>query len=259
MNMVVNPYRFAAAGGAWLPTDLADLVAWYDANQQTESDGSQVTTLVDRSGNGFDFVQSGSDNCPILRYANVNGKKAMEAGFALGMRHLECSSSLLSGASAATMMMVKNNPDDPSTSGNTESVVQRFTTAASPISHHFTDSNIYESFASTTRRNVNPTPSWAGWHIYGAHSGSGDYAMWMDGSTIHTDATNTVNTGATTRRMFYSGSPSADRFSGFFAELVLCDAVLGTSDRQKLEGYYAHKYGLTGNLPGGHPYISSPP
>jgi hypothetical protein len=38
--------------------------------------------------------------------------------------------------------------------------------------------------------------------------------------------------------------------------------VLGTSDREKLEGYLAHKWqgaGANNNLPAGHPYKSVPP
>jgi hypothetical protein len=34
---------------------------------------------------------------------------------------------------------------------------------------------------------------------------------------------------------------------------------LTTGERQRLEGYAAHKWGLAGSLPGGHPYKSAPP
>lgn len=41
-------------------------------------------------------------------------------------------------------------------------------------------------------------------------------------------------------------------------EIIICDA-LTVSDRQKIEGYLAHKWGLTANLPAGHPYKTIPP
>jgi hypothetical protein len=34
---------------------------------------------------------------------------------------------------------------------------------------------------------------------------------------------------------------------------------LSTTDRQKLEGYLAHKWGLAANLPADHPYKSAAP
>ena len=43
-------------------------------------------------------------------------------------------------------------------------------------------------------------------------------------------------------------------FYGTYAELVLVTRVLTTLERQKIEGYLAHKWGLTANLPAGHPY-----
>ncbi len=44
-----------------------------------------------------------------------------------------------------------------------------------------------------------------------------------------------------------------------FKEVIVCTAQLSGTDREKLEGYLAHKHGLAGNLPGGHPYLSAPP
>ena len=41
---------------------------------------------------------------------------------------------------------------------------------------------------------------------------------------------------------------------GKIAEIILLPSVPSTLDRQKTEGYLAHKWGLTANLPAGHPY-----
>jgi len=43
------------------------------------------------------------------------------------------------------------------------------------------------------------------------------------------------------------------------AEAFFTDTVLSTIERQKAEGYLAHKWGLTGSLDSGHPYKSSSP
>jgi len=44
-----------------------------------------------------------------------------------------------------------------------------------------------------------------------------------------------------------------------FAEIVVSSTLLSTVNRQKLEGYLAHKWGLTANLPADHPYKTAVP
>lgn len=261
--MLVNtwPLSFMGKRGIWTPADLGStLKGWYVTDLETESDGTDIFTLTDRSGNGFDYTYPGVANTggPVMRFNRVNGHKAMEFGDSGTVRHLSASSSLLNGATSASMFMVIKCYADPTTSPADLAAVQSFTTAASPNAHFFSDSNLYESFGSNTRRNLNPTPSWAAWRIYHVHSASNDYAMWFDGSTILTSGTNTVALGTGTRHLGYLGSGTG-YYRGDLAEFFFCDSKLSTLNRQKAEGYLAHRYGLAGNLPAGHPYLGSPP
>ena len=43
------------------------------------------------------------------------------------------------------------------------------------------------------------------------------------------------------------------------SEIVMYNTVLDTTQRQKIEGYLAWKWGLQANLPSGHPYKSAAP
>lgn len=43
------------------------------------------------------------------------------------------------------------------------------------------------------------------------------------------------------------------------AEWGCGNTTLSSSNRERLEGYLAHQWGLAGNLPAGHPYKSTPP
>lgn len=47
--------------------------------------------------------------------------------------------------------------------------------------------------------------------------------------------------------------------TGYIAEIVVTQSVPSTNTRQQLEGYLAHKWGLTANLPNAHPFKVSPP
>ena len=50
-----------------------------------------------------------------------------------------------------------------------------------------------------------------------------------------------------------------DFMLGLIGEIILYSSALSEGDRQKVEGYLAHKWGLADNLDGSHPYESSPP
>jgi hypothetical protein len=46
---------------------------------------------------------------------------------------------------------------------------------------------------------------------------------------------------------------------GRIAEVVVANTLADAGDRQRLEGYLAHKWGLQGNLPADHPWKAAPP
>jgi hypothetical protein len=47
--------------------------------------------------------------------------------------------------------------------------------------------------------------------------------------------------------------------TGTLREVVVANATSSATDRQKLEGYLAHKWGTTAHLPVGHPYKTTAP
>lgn len=82
----------------------------------------------------------------------------------------------------------------------------------------------------------------------------------LDGSTSFT-ANNTANTNPQNNRASIGadydstgGANGNNVDSNLLAILVNSNVVLSSTERQKLEGWAAHKYGLTGNLPNDHPY-----
>jgi hypothetical protein len=47
--------------------------------------------------------------------------------------------------------------------------------------------------------------------------------------------------------------------TGLIAEIIMLAGPASTYDRQRIEGYLAHKWGLTANLPSDHPFKVNPP
>jgi hypothetical protein len=60
---------------------------------------------------------------------------------------------------------------------------------------------------------------------------------------------------------YYVGVGYGDtpRFGGLFAEIIAIPSVLSQANRELVEGYLAHKWGLVANLPSGHPYKNDYP
>jgi len=54
-------------------------------------------------------------------------------------------------------------------------------------------------------------------------------------------------------------NPPTQCFNGLIAEVIMISGPISTTTRQKIEGYLAHKWGLTGNLPSNHPYKNTRP
>ena len=48
-------------------------------------------------------------------------------------------------------------------------------------------------------------------------------------------------------------------WKGDLGELLIYNTELNVSNFEKVEGYLAHKWGLTANLPGDHPYKNTAP
>lgn len=70
-------------------------------------------------------------------------------------------------------------------------------------------------------------------------------------NTSHLDETGWSYLGTN----FYESEP----FHGDIAEIVIITGSLGGENKERIEGYLAHKWGLAGQLPGDHPYKSNPP
>lgn len=251
----------AAVGG--LPAGIIPY-AWYDADQQTESDLAEIVTLVDRSGNGRDFSRV-STYGPLLKHADINGRNAIRVGQnnigSYRQTVMSIASSFLESPSAASLFMVLKVVNDPAISSNNDGAPFGRLNSHSGNTHMpYSDSNVYTGFCSSTRRSFNPDWDLRQLHIWGEHSASNDFAIYINGNPVFTDETNIVSS-STDPRYFGTGRSIDDigNYSGTVAEILFFDAVLTTSNRQKVEGYLAHKWGLTSALDAGHPYKTTPP
>jgi hypothetical protein len=80
-------------------------------------------------------------------------------------------------------------------------------------------------------------------------------SYWLDGTA---DGSGTASTTSKAIGAFNVGSWNTSRYlDADIAELMVLPAALSTEDRQKVEGYLAHRWNIT--LPSGHPYQNEAP
>lgn len=86
---------------------------------------------------------------------------------------------------------------------------------------------------------------------------SGPLSLFLNGICLGTTSSAQLPTSAIQTSRLGIGMPSntVDTcFDGEIAEILCYQGDVGEADRQKIEGYLAHKYDLAGKLPSSHPY-----
>jgi hypothetical protein len=255
----------------WDPS-LISTALWLDASDNTTvfsdagttqaTNGSTVQQWNDKSGNGRNASQATAGARPTYTNAGLNGRNILT---------LDGGDTLVGSAQIANpgfgMFIVcsfANNTsrmaafDIGTQVGFNSATIEQNTLSSPTQSYAFyaTNSSWYSSAGTS-----------AGHKIISATSSANS------GSNVGTTTTYTVNgTNATLTSTAGSNYGTIGtgytiggfqggvlRLNGTVAEAVAFPALVDTLTRQKMEGYLAHKWGLTANLPGDHPYKVNPP
>ena len=252
-------------GSAWTPADLGTaLRAWYKFDTLTGSNNDPIGAVTDAGANGFNLTQTGG-NRPTLQVAEQNSLNTLRFT-AISAQHYVLSNSILSGSSAGSVYIVYKIVSDAANNG-----LMDWGTSGSESHWPFSDGNLYIDFGSTVRKTVgNPSVTQTSYRIISLYSAASDWAFYIDGgaggssggtSPFFSTATNTVGWNATAGavKLGCSAPVTPAALNGWIAEVIFSNAKQSVQDRQKMEGYLADKWGLTGNLDSTHPYKTTPP
>lgn len=250
---------FAAANAAagWTPAKINDLALWLDASDDSTlwanslatvavTNGGIVARWDDKSGRGNHAIETSSNSGPT----KGEGK-------------------LIWNAATPNRMVVSYAPELHAGSAYTVWVALKHT-AGFRIMQYGGGSGVaidrwfFSQAASLGVAGVFQSVGFASgsWTASGAifSTAIGNIAKWTNGSLISQLATTTpqsAHAGDLTLG-YRHHSPSGD-FGGEMGEIILVSTAITADERQKIEGYLAHKWGLAANLPSGHPYKSAAP
>ena len=266
--------HWPAAGGStpWAPTDLASLYAWYQADAITGlSNGDPVSTWADSSGNGYDLTASGADR-PSYQTNTLNSLAVVDFN----------ATHWLAASTAADWKFLHDS------TGSSVFMVLRYTRQdrmaflwTSPFNSTKVGWTFCADSVNTVYNLIRGSGSWTSLNK-GANdvSVNTDYVMSVvcdpSNGTAADRSAYRIDGGTAVTNNVQSGTPSTadpnspltlgrvgdsnmDGLEGYIAEVVICNAALSDPDRQDVEGYLAHKWGLEGNLPAGHDHKNSPP
>jgi len=246
------------ASSAWLPSDLgASLALWLDASDPatiTQS-GGFVSQWNDKSSNGRNFSQGNGTYQPAYSNPNINldgsndGIMRTSGNFGYGTGDF------------AILAVVK--PTARNTTYGSEIVAQhRFAVDADFIFHILPSGELrYRRGGGVTVVTSSGTVALNTNSVVSVSRTSNNYALHIngmqDGTSVDANSIGNLNTptGIGVSNNYHAGSA----FSGQINEVIIVPSTLTPSDREKLEGYLAHKWGLTANLPSVHDYKSSAP
>jgi len=246
----------------WTPANITTAL-WLDADDLstlfTTSAGSTLTTngqpvgrWVDKSGNNRNAITTIDADRPTFSVTGLNSKNALS----FSASRLDLPTGFLNGTTAFTLAMVLRTPlqDNkgifgPSTTNSTGLELINFSSGTLAFLRINNNTKVFSGLW-----NTNDTPS-----ITTIVANSANTNGFVNGSSA---GNATAGNTALNFNGVYSvgGYDSAlGRATMHMAEFVIAASDLTTTNRQKLEGYLAHKWDLTSSLPVDHPYKTTAP
>lgn len=237
----------------WTPAKLgADLALWLDADDASTItlNGSTVSQWDDKSGNGRHATQATAANQPTYNLTEFNGKPALvwpnvSSAVRMDIQPFAAQSFFFvvryhDGTQATWISGFQGLFTLPSSTGSTGSIGL---IGKASGGNQWLNSNLF---------------------LDGRYNGGAQVNL---NNQVTLPLPNTVleASAASAQTPIYSWQFGCDRnvtgrsWSGPMAEIIATPTLLSDTDRQKLEGYLAHKWGLEANLPADHPYKSAPP
>ena len=242
----------------WTPAQLgSSLALWLDADDASTIvlNGNTVSQWSDKSGNNRHATQSTAANQPTRTLSGLNNRTVVT--FDGTDDELRTAASTLGITTAASMAFVSSWAINRSQGLlGTEDMTNRF---GFFITGSFNNrwNSLTNNFLPAAEI-VQLTPQQPQIVIGTATNGS--QVAFRNGTQQATAAATFVAPTSSVMRIgnMLAGT-SVPFMQGYHSEIVVTNTVISTNDRQRLEGYFAWKWGLRSNLPADHPFRNLPP
>ncbi len=239
----------------WDPS-LITTALWLDA-----ADTSTVTTVSgavsqwnDKSGNGRNATQATSTRRPTYTSSGLNGKNVLTF-----VDDFLANTAVDWGDSASSAFLVLGATG----SGTYRNIIATGTGVTNQWGYGITNANAYAIFQILVDAQAfSVTPSVTDMLCFtsaGRVSTSVTATLTRNGTLASTQTRSNASLTSAAGIIIGSNNAVNEPFKGFIGEIVLVPEIVSTNTRQRIEGYLAHKWGITANLPNDHPYKTNAP
>lgn len=251
----------AVAMTNWVPEAL-NPVAWYDASDAStiSQTGGSVSEWRSKIGTSH-MIQPTLDQRPATGTKQINGRNAV--AFDGTNDALKTATNPLGSTIQNALLMTVTNIGTTtgatmfSLSGSSNNAAQRFQAHAP-----FSDGKVYFDVGGTSGANrLQSASTWSAnqTKLLGFYSSTAASVqqVWDSGNLLLSDTSgHTVSTDSGIA-LGYDGVGSYDNCT--MGEVVIINKEVTAENRQRLEGYLGHKWGMLTNIPAVHPYKTLPP
>lgn len=240
---------------AWTPSDITTAL-WLDANDASTitEDAGAVSQWDDKSGNENNAVQGTGTNQPTTALSTIGGLNAIDF---VTDDYLALSVAEIDMIGKGMFVVIKNraaSTSDTIMGASSANIQLRLnSTATNATIQYASDAPYYPSNPTSSDTIAKDVDSLIGFIF--------DTNMFFDVNGTYEDSGDT-NDGSGHTLVSWIGRRAGgtpDYIDAVIGEIIVTSTILGTSDRQKLEGYLAHKWSITDRLPVDHPYKSAAP
>lgn len=243
------PGKYPRPPVPWTPEELTS-AAWYDAadlSTITDAGGGFVGQWDDKSGNNHHVIQNNGGLQPAFGTRTINGLNALEFdGFDDFLQSV-------TGMPSGDLMIFTAHQSDTIESGTlvSNAGTNEFLIWLRNDSVLFPGPQLFVTGADT-----NPTVFMGRVDIDGGAPGT--HGWRLNGGPETTADANSIAAFQQSIAIGAYPVPFVE-FDGLIGEVIIIDGLLSDADRQRVEGYLAHKWGTAALLPLGHPYKDNPP
>jgi hypothetical protein len=240
---------------SWSPDSHSELVLWLDASDLStivKDANKYVSRWSDKSANNNHANQSSSVDMPLYNNISMFGKPGLVFdNDELHISPVDMVDKTFFAVLKTDVVQMQNIISTDSSSSNvqlriTDSMKLQYA-SLSPMFERETGSLVTDSTINVPHDQITIVAfifySTLGFSVNGVFEDS--------------EITKNVS-GFSSFNQIGTYSHNETRFDGQMGEIIVIDSVL-SSTRQKVEGYLAHKWGLTANLPSEHPYKNNAP
>lgn len=242
----------------WTPSNYStstNIALWLKSDTGVTSTGTAVSAWSDQSSYSNNAAQASAPNQPSLVTSAINGINSISFDGSSSFMNITDAASLdLNATGLSFFAFCKPTPATLSPSSGFSFLIKNNTYGMRINTDGSSNANpSFDNFSAVESGTTNAVYG-NNWQMIEFNKGD---AFYVDGSNAGALTNNPAADNA--NDLFLGKATAGSYFSGEIAEVILIKGAVSTGERQKIEGYLAHRYGVQSRLPRTHPYRYNAP